>query len=172
MFDFNTDFVASVAPVLAKETNVLEKLQQSLQDTQTFFSHEAEQLSSPVVEALQEAMVNIFTDWLAAHPRIAWTFVHPRLALGILLLALLLFSGLLRLLFRLSEQAWLLLLKTPLKLIFWGIGQIFTTFRQIALPRYRRQQEKSGRLADILKRLETMGEEQEILLAELKELLK
>jgi hypothetical protein len=172
MFDSRTNFVASVAPGAESGAKVLERLQQSLQDTQTFLSREAGQLSNPVVEVLQQAILGIFTDWLAAHPRIAWTFAHPRLALAVLLLSLLLFWGLLRLIFRLSEQVWLFLLQTPLKFITWGIAQIFASLRLVAFPRYRRQQEREGRLADILNRLEAMGEEQEILLAELKELLK
>lgn len=124
-----------------------------------------------VVEALQQAIVGIFTDWLAAHPRIAWIFAHPRLTLLLLFLFVLLFWGLVRLIFRLSEQLWLFLLQTPIKLFYWGFRGILTTFKRFSLPIYRRQQEKEGRLADILNRLETLNEEQEVLLAELKNLL-
>jgi hypothetical protein len=172
MFDSSTKFAASLDSVPEGGVKILERLQQSLQDTQEFISQEAGQLSNPVVEALQQAIVGIFTDWLTIHPRIAWIFAHPRLALVLLFLSLLLFWGLVRLIFRLSEQVWLFLLQIPLKLFFWGFSRISTTFKQISLPLYRRQQEKEGRLADIFNRLETLHREQETLLAELKELLR
>jgi hypothetical protein len=82
-------------------------------------------------DAMQRAVADVFQDWLVAHPLIGWEITHPLWSIGLGLLLLFLFWGLLNAIGRLTERLWVTLLRMPLQLGQW-VGQ--RLFRFIKLP--------------------------------------
>ncbi|NEQ23711.1 MAG: hypothetical protein F6K28_32130 [Microcoleus sp. SIO2G3] len=119
---------------------------------------------------LEGALTQPIADWLQAHPIFAWGIDHPLLTLGLLLIVLLLLSGLLKAIARFTEQIWIWLLRSPLMLIQWlfAIALQWIRRKPLALPAVTPKQE---RLTLILQKLETMRQEQDELLQEVRALL-
>ena len=130
-------------------------------------------------QSIETAITSYFSQWLGNHPYLAWTISHPLPSIGLLLLLAFILGGLFRAIGGVFEQTWIFLLKTPFKLlqpIFQGlwrsIEQIFghnnlsgwkiTKKPDHSLPIQRR--------AQILDRLQTLNQEQNLLLQELSSL--
>ena len=136
----------------------------------------AEHLSESVVDQLQTAIIISIQNWLEAHPILSWMITHPLYALGLLLLFLILFWGLLKIIGRFSEQFWLSVLQLPLKLFQWLLRVFFRAFKNHTDSAIVTDQKSSGdnkqeRLAYILKRLEEIRQEQEELLKEMQAII-
>lgn len=131
--------------------------------------------------SIERAVANYFSQWLGAHPYLAWIFAHPLPSLGLVLLTIFCLWGLVGAIGRGIEQIWLFLLKTPFKLIqpifrpiwrsIWSItGQTKTNERQpIPLSSATTVPEQIERVID---RLQLLNHEQETLLIELSTLVK
>ena len=135
-----------------------------------------EHLSESVVEQVQTAIIISVQKWLEAHPILSWMISHPLFVLGLLLLFLMLFWGLLKIIGRVSEQFWLSVLQLPLKLVQWLVKVFFRAFKNPTDSVIFTNQKSSGdkkqeRLAYILKRLEEIRQEQEELLKEMQAII-
>jgi hypothetical protein len=131
-------------------------------------------------EAMQRAVADVFQDWLVAHPMLGWEITHPLWSIGLGLLLLFLFWGLLNAISRLTERLWVTLLRIPLQLGQW-IGQQLLRF--VKLPAWvlrsehptlqpepiRREKRKT--LQDALLQLEQLQQEQVRLLQEIRQTL-
>lgn len=136
----------------------------------------AEHLSESLVDQLQTAIIISLQNWLEAHPILSWMITHPLYALGLLLLFLILFWGLLKIIGRFSEQFWLSVLQLPLKLFQWLLRVFFRAFKNhtdsaIVINQKSSGYNKQERLAYILKRLEEIRQEQEELLKEMQAII-
>ena len=112
-------------------------------------------------------------DWREVHPFWNWLFLHPLWLLGLVVLFLFLFAGLMGAIARLTESIWLALLQAPVRLVqllFIGIAKLvkmpFTP--KISATASTNQQE---RLDMILNRLETLRHEQDELIQEVRSIL-
>jgi hypothetical protein len=130
--------------------------------------------------SIEHAITSYFTQWLTAHPYLAWIVSHPLPSLGLLLLAIFSLWGLLKAVGRGIEQIWLFLLTTPFKLLqpvvrlFWnsiqrGFGHNNSSDKQlesklISQPHLERSEQ-------IIDRLQILSQEQENLLGELSKLM-
>lgn len=140
-------------------------------------SIEPNQLSAKVQTSIatwSDSLQGVFTapiaSWFETHPIFAWGIDHPLLTLGLLVVVLLLLSGLLQAIARFTEQIWIWLLRSPVLLIQWlfAVGRSWVRRKPPALPAATPQQE---RLTLILQKLETMRQEQDELLQEVRALL-
>lgn len=118
----------------------------------------------------QGVLTQPIADWLQAHPIFAWGIDHPLWTLAVLFVTLLLLSGLLKAIGRFTEQIWIWLLRSPIMLMQWVFAIALQWMRRKppALPAVTPQQE---RLTLILQKLETMRQEQDELLQEVRALL-
>ncbi|OLP16901.1 hypothetical protein BST81_18065 [Leptolyngbya sp. 'hensonii'] len=120
------------------------------------------------VEALLVAM---FQRWIQEHPVIDWMVNHLLLTIGLGMVTILLFWGLLRAIMRFSEQVWMMVLSIP----FQGLRLLFNLFQKPfkglltfgANPSPSNQE----RLTIILMRLEELKQEQSDLIEEMKGIL-
>ncbi len=110
---------------------------------------------------------------MATHPVIAWTMSHPLWAIGLFFIALLLCWGLLGAIARLVQEAWMLLLQVPLKLLRWLFSGLFKVFftRTVKSDEVSVREEREQRLVETLNRLEALQQEQELLMQEVKTIL-
>ena len=124
-----------------------------------------------------ESLTQPVQDWLLAHPFGNWLLSHPLWAIGLVLIALLLLSGLFGAIAQLTQKLWIVLLRSPVVLIGWLVAGIvllvkapfsasFNAKKQ--LPAAETQQQ---RLAEILDRLDDLKQEQDNLLQEAKQIL-
>ncbi|MGF1482286.1 MAG: hypothetical protein ACFB4I_22870 [Cyanophyceae cyanobacterium] len=135
-------------------------------------------LDDSVTETVQRALTMARQNWLETHPLLAWLIAHPVLALVTILFFCWLFWGLLTAIGRLTEQAWLAILQSPLKLGQWSVGQIPRGVKRLSggsnrLPvnSHAHEEHDRKRLADILNRLEQLNQEQEQLMKEMQGIL-
>jgi hypothetical protein len=130
--------------------------------------------------SIEDAVANYFSQWLLAHPYLAWSLAHPLPSLGILLLIIFSLWGLIKALGRGIEQIWLLLLTTPFKLIqpllrpiwssIWSIGgHNKASVKQPSLTSSATP--SSEQIERIIDRLQNLNQEQETLLRELSTLV-
>jgi hypothetical protein len=129
-------------------------------------------LLKPVLKSVQE--------WMVTHPVIAWAMNHPLWAIALFFIVLLLCWGLLGAIARLVQQAWLMILQAPLKLLRWLFTGLFNAFfirRLKADGRALKAEEplvfeqREQRLLETLNRLEALQQEQEELMQEVKTIL-
>lgn len=128
-----------------------------------------------ISESIDRSVGSIFSQWLVAHPYLAWTISHPLPSLGLLLLAIFSLRGLFQAIGRGIDRIWLFLLTTPFKLlqpIFRGTwSSIRSRFghtnssRELAAP--VTSTPATERIAAIVSRLQQLSQEQDILLQEL-----
>lgn len=129
-----------------------------------------------ISESIERAIGTYFTQWLSAHPYLAWTIAHPLLGIGLLLLTIFSLWGLIKAIGRAIEQVWLLLLTTPFRLLQPIFGLIWRSIRRI----FGHTSSSNDRLASsavptpsaeridrIVARLQALRQEQDILLQEL-----
>ena len=185
-------------------TAYLEEIQKNFQETQDFLTNTLEKVSNPTqdflekfpainkvnavttqgvteisdaaVEKLQEAIVLAAQNWLKSHPILAWLLTHPLASLVIILVTILLFWGLLKSIVKMTEQVWLTLFKSPLKLgkcLLVSISKLFNKTSLASAVYYRQSGSKlkQERLAYILNRLEEIKKEEAEILKEMKTLI-
>lgn len=128
------------------------------------------------VNSFWESLTAPVQDWLSQHPLLLWLAAHPLWLLGTVLLLLFLLSGLLRAVASLTEKLWLGLLRLPILLMQWAWrGSLFLLRRPAAksglLGSTELTNPSSDRLTEVLERLETLRQEQDELMQEVKLLL-
>jgi hypothetical protein len=128
-----------------------------------------------ISDSIERAISAYFTQFLFAHPYLAWTIAHPLPSLGLLLLAIFSLRGLFQAIGRGIDRVWLFLLTTPFKLlqpIFRGIwssirsrfGHNNPSHELVALETSTVTNE---RIAVVVARLQQLIQEQDILLQKL-----
>jgi hypothetical protein len=129
-----------------------------------------------ISESIEHAIANYFNQWFGAHPYLFWTISHPLLGLGLLLLIIFSLWGLIKAIGRWIEQSWLFLLTTPFKLFQPIFGLMWRSIQRVfghnnsRVDRLESQlvsDSPSERIATILDRLQSLNQEQELLLTEL-----
>jgi type VI protein secretion system component VasK len=120
-----------------------------------------------------QSLTQPIQDWLLDHPFGNWLLSHPLWAIGLVLIALLLLSGLFGAIAQLTQTLWIVLLRSPVVLIGWLVAGIIllvkAPFRSPGkLPAAETKQQ---RLAEILDRLDALKQEQDNLLQEAKQIL-
>jgi hypothetical protein len=133
----------------------------------------------PLVERLLEPLLTPLRDWLAVHPFWHWLLTHPLWLLGVIVLVLFLFAGLLGAIARLTEAVWLAVLQAPVRLVqllFIGVAKLvqmpFTPRVTTAtLDQPVSQSDSQERLTSILNRLDVLRQEQEELMQEVRSIL-
>jgi uncharacterized membrane protein len=126
--------------------------------------------------SIERSISNYFTHLLVAHPYLAWSVAHPLASGGLLVLAIFSLWGLIKAIGRGIEQTWVFLLTTPFKLLqpifglLWrSIRRVFghtnTTVDRVESPLV--SDAPSERIATIVDRLQSLNQEQEMLLREL-----
>lgn len=134
------------------------------------------------MENVWRSMVAPLQDWLGQYPWLEWLLQHPLWLLGLALLVIFLFAGLIQAIGRLTENIWLLLLLLPFRLVRWLLVGIIGLVR-FALSGKRPIGEKTAaaiepaeakpenRLQELLDRLEAIRTEEEAVLKEVKAIL-
>ena len=157
---------------------MLKELSENLQNRKSYLVDELNQRSEQVNEAmtatLQKSVFNSLQSWLETHPIVSWLINHPFWTLGILLVLLLLFGGLLRVIGRLTEEIWLIVLRSPFRLVRLLINPIYKITKTSPPKRTSLkfgENDKQEKLTRILLRLEEIKQEQEELLTEMKVIL-
>jgi small-conductance mechanosensitive channel len=112
-------------------------------------------------------------DWLLAHPFGNWLLTHPLWAIGLVLIALLLLSGLFGAIAQLTQTLWIVLLRSPVVLIGWLVAGIVLLVKMpfSATEKLPAAETEQQRLAEILDRLDDLKQEQDKLLQEAKQIL-
>lgn len=119
-------------------------------------------------DSLNRLWGSAWEDFLGVHPLWAWVINRPLLALAIALTGLLLFSGLLRAISRLSERLWLALGRLPLRLAVWLFSVLAGWLRR---PKALPAAAPRDRASQIGQRLQALHQEEAALLRELQTLL-
>jgi hypothetical protein len=117
----------------------------------------------------QTYLNNAIQTWLESHPTIAWMVNHPIWTLIIGVLAIFLFWGLLNAIARFTEQFWIALLRSPLKLsqwIFRGSPHLL-----MGLLWFKPKDDPKKQLKEVLDRLEELRQEEDKLLEQVKKFL-
>jgi hypothetical protein len=128
-----------------------------------------------ISESIERAISAYCTQFVFAHPYLAWTIAHPLPSLGLLLLVIFSLRGLFQAIGRGIDRIWLFLLTTPFKLlqpIFKGIwSSIRSRFghtspsQELATPAAAIPTDE--RIAIVVARLQQLSREQDLLLQEL-----
>jgi hypothetical protein len=126
-----------------------------------------------ISQTLLEPVLKSVQEWMVMHPVIAWTVNHPLWAIALFFIVLLLCWGLLGAIARLVQQAWLLILQAPLKLLRWLFTGVFNAFliRGLKAEEPLVFEQREQRLLETLNRLEALQQEQEELMQEVKIIL-
>jgi cell shape-determining protein MreC len=126
-----------------------------------------------ISQTLLEPVLKSGQSWMATHPVMAWIVSHPLWAIALFFIALLLCWGLLGAIARLVQQACLLILRAPLKLLRWLFNGLFKAFPTSVLKAKESTvlEQREQRLLETLKRLEALQQEQEELMQEVKTIL-
>jgi hypothetical protein len=133
-------------------------------------------LSYRLLQQLTSSIMAPFQEWLLAHPVWHWLFTHPVWLLGLVILSLFLFVGLLGAIAQLTEAVWLAILQFPLKLVQWIFTAVVALFKLPFTPRFTASsspnpETQTERLTLILNRLEALRQEQDELLGEVRSIL-
>jgi hypothetical protein len=121
-----------------------------------------------VANSLRDAALTPVELWLGEHPFLHWLILHPLGLLAIALLFLLLFAGLISAISRLTENIWLVLLKLPFQFLQWLLSKSSGVFKWAIQYKDADTLPQKRRLADILRQLETLQNQQAELLKELR----
>jgi urea transporter len=125
-----------------------------------------------LAEGLQRAFESMLQSWFEEHPIPAWLAAHPWVTVGLILLLILLLRGLLGAIARLVEQIWLAILRSPFVLGGWFLKLGSSLFNRPAFASPESNPlTQQQRLATILDRLETLRQEQDDLLKEVRTIL-
>ncbi|EKQ70641.1 hypothetical protein OsccyDRAFT_0942 [Leptolyngbyaceae cyanobacterium JSC-12] len=157
---------------------MFEQVSESFQSVQAKSGEMVQQLSSKVSNTMGKGVTNAVSmslqNWLNAHPLIHWVVDHPLWTVGLVVVTIFLFWGLLRAIARFIEQLWLIILRSPLLLFRWVLGISTRTYQRLAEPKdllVPAPIDSQARLTEILTRLEVLRQEQDQLLQEVKTLL-
>jgi hypothetical protein len=129
-----------------------------------------------ISETIDRSVGTAFNQWLVAHPYLAWIVAHPLASLGLLLLIIFSLWGLIKAIGRGIEQTWVFLLTTPFKLLQPIFGLMWRSIRRVfghtnnTVDRVESQlvsDSPAERIATIVDRLQSLNQEQEMLLQEL-----
>jgi chemotaxis protein histidine kinase CheA len=122
---------------------------------------QADQWSDRLSESLQTSLAAIPQQWVAEHPVLIWLVGHPLWTLGLSLLSLVLFMGLIRAIARSAGNAWFATVDAPYTL---G-GQVLNRVNRVAhQPNATASQDE---LVQLLNRLEAIGREQNQILRQI-----
>jgi hypothetical protein len=146
-------------------TNATNTLKDSLQTT----IEKIDSLNQTLSDGIQASINSSLNSWIDKHPQLVWLVNHPLQSLGILLLGLFLFSGLLGAISRITEKFWLFVLTYPFKIFSNSWLLISKSFRK---DDDNQKTEAQKRVAEILSRLESIRQEQTSLSQELESLIK
>lgn len=136
--------------------------------------------SNNIFTGFLDSLIAPVQDWLNQYPLLLWLTTHPWWLLATVLLILFLLSGLLRAIAGLTEKLWLALLGLPVTLVRWiWQSTFFLLSRPFASKPAIAQSNlvnppifnSQDRLAEVLDRLESLRQEQDELLKEVKTLL-
>ncbi len=141
-------------------------------------------------QAMQGAVGDMMQDWLMGHPILGWGVMHPLWALGVIVALFFMSGGLLRAIAQLTEQLWIDLLQLPMRVVRWGLAQLFPWWKPksdskistqnsapVGLYEQTFKQDHNGsqnanqQLFEIMVRLERIQQEQALLLQDIKTLL-
>ncbi|PSB55447.1 hypothetical protein [Chamaesiphon polymorphus] len=129
-----------------------------------------------ISETIDRSVGTAFNQWLVAHPYLAWIVAHPLASAGLLLLTIFSLWGLFKAIGRGIEQTWVFLLTTPFKLLQPIFGLLWRSIRRVfghtnaSVDRVESQlvsDSPAERIATIVDRLQSLTQEQELLLQEL-----
>jgi phage-related protein len=146
-------------------TNATNTLKDSLQTT----IEKIDSLNQTLSDGIQASINSSLNSWIDKHPQLVWLVNHPLQSLGILLLGLFLFSGLLGAISRITEKFWLFVLTYPFKIFSNSWLLISKSFRK---DDDNQKTEAQKRVTEILSRLESIRQEQTLLSQELESILK
>jgi hypothetical protein len=146
----------------------------TLQDSLYKTIEKIDGLNQTLSDGIQTSINSSLNSWIEAHPRLAWLTNHPLQGFFVLLVGIFLFSGLLKAISDITAKFWLLILTYPFKLISSKLELISKPFQKshekaISVSEVTTDQQK---LAVILNRLESIRQEQDLLLQEVISLLK
>jgi fucose 4-O-acetylase-like acetyltransferase len=122
-----------------------------------------------MVDNITQSLLTPLQSWLIDHPIVAWMVAHPLWAIACCFVALLLCWGLLGALARLIQQGWLLLLQAPFNLLRFLFSGLFRLRILVPVAPEEAVQQK---LLAALERLEILRQEEELLMQEVKTMLK
>ena len=130
-------------------------------------------LNQTLSEGIQTSINSSLQGLIDNNPQLFWLTNHPLQALGILLLGLVLFSGLIGAISNLTEKFWRLILTYPFKLISNVFGLISKSFQKDNEQQKNISIETENQkcIAAVLSRLKANRQEQNLLLQELESLL-
>ena len=130
-------------------------------------------LNQTLSEGIQTSINSSLHGLIDNNPQLFWLINHPLQALGILLLGLVLFSGLIGAISNLTEKFWRLILTYPFKLISNVFGLISKSFQKDNEQQKNISIETENQkcIAAVLSRLKANRQEQNLLLQELESLL-
>ena len=151
--------------ILNSITNATNTLKDSLQTT----IEKIDSLNQTLSDGIQASINSSLNGWIDQHPQLVWLINHPLQSLGILLLGLFLFSGLLGAISRITEKFWLFILTYPFK-IFSNSWLLIS--KSLQKDDDNQKTEAQKRVTEILSRLESIRQEQTSLSQELESLLK
>lgn len=146
----------------------------TLQDSLQKNIEKIDNLNQTLSDGIQASINSSLNSWINAHPRLVWLIDHPLQGLLILLVGIFLFLGLLKAISDITARFWLLILTYPFKLISSKLKLISKSFQKdnkkaVSVSEVTIDQQK---LVAILNRLESIRQEQDLLLQEVICLLK
>lgn len=181
--EFLQDVHRFLAPALAQTTQQLSAATEQAHIiwtaiTQPVFSQfpsRIDPLGGFARSGIQQAIGDSIQDWFIEHPMLNWFLNHPFLTIGLGLVAILLLQGLLRAIGHFTEQIWLLIFRAPIQLTQQLLKLLLLPFQPKTSPGPPSleavQPEQKERLAQLLNQLETLKQEQDKLLKEVKMIL-
>lgn len=149
---------------------VTEQVQTSLVD-QTV--RKAGDLSSSILDSLVQKGTTALDVWVSQHRIAGWLVTHPLWSFIALVLTISLVWTLITLAGRLLQRTWLMILAAPFLGLWWLIKQLFRWLRGAIAQAETAPtgHPAENRVADILRRLEHLRQEQETLMQELTTLI-
>lgn len=126
-------------------------------------------LNQTLSDGIQASINSSLNNWIDQHPQLVWCINHPLQCLIIFLVGIILFSGLLGALSKLTEKFWLLVLTYPAKILANIWMSISKSLKQ---DNGTQNTQTQKRITEILSRLESIRQEQALLSQELESLLK
>ena len=122
-----------------------------------------------------QSILNPIRDWLSQYPWLQWLVTHPLWLGGTILLIIFMFSGLIGAIGQLTQKIWIALLRSPFLLLQWLFVGIFRLTRMLlgwkTEPAKLPADNSQTRLQELLDRLDTLRQEQDELLQEVKTIL-
>jgi len=151
--------------IFSSITNASNTLKNSLQTT----IQKIDALNQTLSDGIQASINSSLNNWIDQHPQLVWCINHPLQCLFIFMVGIILFSGLLGALSKLTEKFWLFILTSLLKMLAKSWRFVSKFWQKENAPQ---KNETQKRITEILNRLEVIRKEQTLLSQELESLLK